>query len=336
MAVGVPENDVFAAADAVLSRGERPTVERVRLELGRGSPARVGALLDQWWEQLAGRLRGESRLPGLPAVVAQAFVAIWQEATTMAQAVVEQSVAGQREVLANEREQLAQLEARVRLEAAQARQQTAEAVAARQAAETRLGDLNQLLEQRQGQIDDLQQQRTELQEVREELQKQIQGLHRELQETQAEAEQARVTQETYVRGVEERAHREVDRAREESKTHQSDLQGLKRQHEVLQRRLEDARSALSAAQQQAAIQQARADSAIEHAQQQSQSLKGQLLTAQQSLEVAKQDATANLTRAIEQQARADTLEAQLSQIRADQARKESAIEPAQEPEPKQL
>lgn len=59
MAVGVPENDVFAAADAVLARGERPTVERVRLELGRGSPARVGALLDQWWEQLAGRLRGE-------------------------------------------------------------------------------------------------------------------------------------------------------------------------------------------------------------------------------------------------------------------------------------
>ena len=29
MAVGVPENDVFAAADAVLARGERPTVERV-------------------------------------------------------------------------------------------------------------------------------------------------------------------------------------------------------------------------------------------------------------------------------------------------------------------
>jgi hypothetical protein len=61
MAVGVPENDVFAAADTVLARGERPTVERVRLELGRGSPARVGALLDQWWEQLAGRLRGETR-----------------------------------------------------------------------------------------------------------------------------------------------------------------------------------------------------------------------------------------------------------------------------------
>lgn len=46
MAVGAPENEVFAAADAVLARGEWPTVERVRLELDRGSPARVGGLLD--------------------------------------------------------------------------------------------------------------------------------------------------------------------------------------------------------------------------------------------------------------------------------------------------
>ncbi len=97
MAVGVPENDVFAAADAVLARGERPTVERVRQELGRGSPARVGALLDQWWEQLAARLRGETRLPGLPAEVAQAFMAIWQQATTLAQGVAEQALAGQRQ-----------------------------------------------------------------------------------------------------------------------------------------------------------------------------------------------------------------------------------------------
>nr|WP_323601345.1 DNA-binding protein [Pseudomonas putida] len=327
----MPENDVFAAADAVLSRGERPTVERVRLELGRGSPARVGALLDQWWEQLAGRLRGESRLPGLPAGVAQAFVAIWQEATTMAQAVVEQSVAGQREVLANEREQLAQLEARVRLEAAQARQQTAEAVTARQAAETRLSDLNQLLEQRLAQIDDLHQQRTELQDLREELLKQIQALQGELQETQAQAEQARIAQETYVRGVEERAHREVDRAREESKGRLADLQGLKSQHADLQRKLDDARSALSAAQQQAAIQQTRAHSAIELAQQQTQALNAQLLTAQQSLEAAKQDAAANLARAIEQQSRADTLDTQLGLIRADLARKESATGQAQDP-----
>lgn len=47
--MGVPESDVFAAAGPVLGRGERPTVERVRLELGRGNPARVSGLLYQWW-----------------------------------------------------------------------------------------------------------------------------------------------------------------------------------------------------------------------------------------------------------------------------------------------
>ncbi|WP_437342963.1 DNA-binding protein [Pseudomonas putida] len=127
MAVGVPENDVFAAADAVLARGERPTVERVRLELGRGSPARVGTLLDQWWEQLAARLRGEARLPGLPAEVAQAFRAIWQQATTLAQGVAEQALSSQRQVLNEEREAVGALEARARLDVAQARQQASEA-----------------------------------------------------------------------------------------------------------------------------------------------------------------------------------------------------------------
>ena len=75
MAVGVPENEVFAAADAVLARGERPTVERVRLELGRGSPARAGGLLDQLWRRLSERLSGETRLPALPSEV-------WQRSRT--------------------------------------------------------------------------------------------------------------------------------------------------------------------------------------------------------------------------------------------------------------
>ncbi|MGA8133787.1 MAG: DNA-binding protein [Pseudomonas gingeri] len=217
MAVGVPETDVFAAADAVLARGERPTVERVRLELGRGSPARVGGLLDQWWEQLAERLRGETRLPGLPAELAQAFVAIWQQATTLAQGVLDQSLESQRQVLAGEREQLAAMEARARLEEAQARQQTAEALAARQAAEIRLSDLEQLLTQRLTQIEDLRQQREQLLGLRDEARQQLVELRQQLLESQQQAEQTRLEQQRYTRDVEDRAFCEIDRAREESK-----------------------------------------------------------------------------------------------------------------------
>jgi hypothetical protein len=258
MAVGVPENEVFAAADAVLARGERPTVERVRLELGRGSPARVGSLLDQWWETLAARLRGETRLPGLPAEVAQAFITLWQQATTLAQGVVELSLADQRQVLANEREHLAASEAKVRLEQAQARRRTAEALAARDVAEIRLADLEQLLTQRQAQIDDLLRQRDAFHVERESARRQADEMAQQIRVLQEKVEQQRAEQQEYLRGVEDRAHREVDRAREESRAAAIQLKQLGRQAEILEKRLTSALTELGDAQREAAIHKERA------------------------------------------------------------------------------
>nr|WP_180204888.1 DNA-binding protein [Pseudomonas sp. SbOxS1]NYU04888.1 plasmid replication region [Pseudomonas sp. SbOxS1] len=270
MAVGVPENDVFAAADAVLARGERPTVERVRLELGRGSPARVGGLLDQWWARLAERLSGETRLPALPGEVSQAFVAVWQQAIHLAQGVAEQGVVEQRKVLIAERERVAEIEDQARQDAAQFRQQATEALAARQAAELRLADLELLLSQRQTQIEDLQQQREGLLHERREAQQHNQALQQDLQSLRlkaeqdlqslrVKAEQERVAQESYVRGVEDRAHREVDRVREEGKAMTIQLKAAARQVEQLQRRIESVQTESSQIQQRAAAQQARAD-----------------------------------------------------------------------------
>ncbi|POA28511.1 MULTISPECIES: DNA-binding protein [unclassified Pseudomonas] len=264
MAVGVPENDVFAAADTVLARGERPTVERVRLELGRGSPARVGGLLDQWWARLAERLSGETRLPTLPGEVSQAFVAVWQQAILLAQGVAEQALAEQRQVLDTERERIAAVEDQARQDAAQFRQQATDAVAGRQAAELRLADLELLLAQRQIQIEDLQQQREGLLHERSEAQQHNQALQQELQALRLKAEQERVAQESYVRGVEDRAHREVDRAREEGKATAAQLKEVGRQVEQLQQRLESIQTELSQTQQRAAAQQARADTLEQH------------------------------------------------------------------------
>jgi len=259
MAVGVPENEVFAAADAVLARGERPTVQRVRLELGRGSPARVGGLLDQWWARLAGRLSGETRLPALPAEVSQAFVAVWQQAIHLAQGVAEQVLTEQRQVLIEERERVAAVEDQARQDAALFRQQAAEALAGRQAAELRLADLEMLLSQRQTQIEDLQQQRESLLYERREAQQHNHSLQEDLQALRLKAEQERIAQESYVRGVEDRAHREVDRAREEGKAMSTQLKEVGRHVEQLQRRLESTQNELSQSRQLAAAQQARAE-----------------------------------------------------------------------------
>lgn len=61
---GISQQDVFDAADALLERGERPTIERVRREIGRGSPNTVNPLLDAWWQSLSDRVKGEGEEEG--------------------------------------------------------------------------------------------------------------------------------------------------------------------------------------------------------------------------------------------------------------------------------
>lgn len=310
MAVGVPENEVFAAADAVLARGERPTVERVRLELGRGSPARVGALLDQWWEQLAGRLRGETRLPGLPAEVAQAFVAIWQQATLMAQGLAEQALAAQRQVLEGEREQLAAEQAQLRLEAARARQQAAEAIAARQASETRLGDLELLLAQRLAQIDDLRQQREQQGSQLEEARQDAATLRQQLQDSQAQAVQLRLEQERYTQEVENRAFREIDRAREESKGLAAQLKDANSRLQLAHQALQTSQSALTDAREQGAearTQVAALRPQVEQWRERAVQVEEQLQGEQQRLQAAHAELGTLREHAAAAQARADTL-----------------------------
>ncbi|SDG35543.1 replication region DNA-binding N-term [Pseudomonas benzenivorans] len=259
MAVGVPEAEVFAAADAVLERGERPTVERVRQELGRGSPARVGALLDQWWERLAERLRGETRLPTLPAEVSQSFVAVWQQATLFAEGVAEQAQAERRAVLETERLRVVAVEDEARQLIAQARQQVAAAQAAQHVAETRLADLELLLAQQQAQLADQQIRYAELAEERRVALQEACVLRQELQAAQQQLILERDTMTTYLRGIEDRAHREVDRAREESRATAAQLKTLTKQHDQLRQRLDTVLPQLSEAQQIAAAEQARAN-----------------------------------------------------------------------------
>jgi hypothetical protein len=73
--------DVSQAADALLRTGERPTVEKVRAAIGRGSPNTVGPLLDAWWKRLAGRLdSGPAAFHRLPESVAHVTEVLWMQA----------------------------------------------------------------------------------------------------------------------------------------------------------------------------------------------------------------------------------------------------------------
>jgi hypothetical protein len=80
---GVKREDVWAAADAVLLAGEKPTIERVRQHLGSGSPNTVGPLLEQWFKHLGRRIQdpGAFAAPaGVPDPVLQAARHFWETA----------------------------------------------------------------------------------------------------------------------------------------------------------------------------------------------------------------------------------------------------------------
>lgn len=115
---GITENDVWKACDALLVNGSRPTIERVRLHLGRGSPNTVGPHLDTWFKGLGARIQDPAAFAatsGMPDPVHAAASQLWEAAQVEARRETEQRVA----------QGLAQAEANA--QASEARAQQAEA-----------------------------------------------------------------------------------------------------------------------------------------------------------------------------------------------------------------
>ncbi|CAN7725683.1 DNA-binding protein [Variovorax sp. LjRoot290] len=95
---GIQEDDVFAAADVLLAEGKRPTIERVRQKIGRGSPNTVSPMLERWFASLGERLVGStagsaSARPagndpdGMPMGVRNAARLLWETARREAEEV---------------------------------------------------------------------------------------------------------------------------------------------------------------------------------------------------------------------------------------------------------
>ncbi|KAI3596618.1 auxiliary cointegrate resolution protein T [Cupriavidus necator H850] len=115
---GITRDDVWQAADSLLKAGQRPTIERIRLHLGRGSPNTVSPHLDAWFAALGGRIQdpqGFAPAPGCPEPVTEAARYLWEAALQVAKASAEAALvqreaalAEARAALEQEREALAQ------------------------------------------------------------------------------------------------------------------------------------------------------------------------------------------------------------------------------------
>jgi chromosome segregation ATPase len=86
---GIQEQDVWQAADALLLEGARPTIERVRQKIGRGSPNTVSPFLETWFKHLGGRIKDPGAFaapPGVPEPVLQAAKHFWETALAQTRA----------------------------------------------------------------------------------------------------------------------------------------------------------------------------------------------------------------------------------------------------------
>ena len=103
---------VFEAAWALTKAGSRPTIERIRLYLGngtpRGSPNTVNTFLTQWWEQLAVRVAGEpmEAIHGLPPSVSATLETLWNQALLAAKETWQKDLADREQAIAERAEAL--------------------------------------------------------------------------------------------------------------------------------------------------------------------------------------------------------------------------------------
>jgi DNA repair exonuclease SbcCD ATPase subunit len=104
----ISQADVFRAADELLLDGNRPTIDRVRMRLGRGSPNTINDHLDGWWAKLGSRLRDMpgKEFPQLPERVGQALQHLWNEALDGARGALKSALLAREQAVAQREEAL--------------------------------------------------------------------------------------------------------------------------------------------------------------------------------------------------------------------------------------
>lgn len=217
---GVQEADVWAAADALIAQGLRPTIERVRQHIGRGSPNTVSPMLETWFATLGQRLgvaagQGEPLPSSVPDPVQRLAQQLWdaaqEQAVQAAQAVLQQredSAQAAEAALAAQQEQLVQREASMQAQKAAMDQ-------ALQVAQAQAQDLSRRLDEMQQQLQDRDERLEEMRETLADTARQREALQQKHgEEMQSAALERQRLAEQYA-GNERHMLNELDRSRQE-------------------------------------------------------------------------------------------------------------------------
>ncbi|KZC24023.1 integrase [Rhodanobacter thiooxydans] len=217
MRTGISQEQVNAAADALVAAGNKPTVEKVRAALGTGSPNTVTRMLDTWRSGLAERLQKVLHLPELPPEAGQAMTALWQLAIEHAERLLQARMAADRAALAANETRLTEERTRWAATLAEAETAIAQARTRQELAEHACANLDGQLRDSHALREDLLQQRDRLQAMVDRQTGELEALQAERTAHLAATEQERERTAAHVRGIEDRAHQEIDRARQETK-----------------------------------------------------------------------------------------------------------------------
>ena len=249
---GIQQEDVWKAADELLLEGQRPTIERIRLRIGRGSPNTISPMLENWFAILGKRINGtvftQDNTVTTPEPVEQAIRHTWALALEQATQIANETVKNQlaenerfKKMLDTEKQAFEQAK---RLQEAALQEQ--EKLLANVTAQ--LHDVKNMLAQRNQEYERLNSEAGRLKI-------QITDLHTENKAQQESAEQAlenlnrqhakeREGLEARFIALERRSVSEIDRARQETKMlqqkHEQNLKTHQESEKSLRAELEDA------------------------------------------------------------------------------------------------
>jgi hypothetical protein len=225
----ISQADVFRAADELLVEGHRPTIDRVRMKLGRGSPNTINDHLDGWWAKLGSRLRDlpGQEFPQIPERIGKTLQLLWTEAVNGAHEALQGSLA-EREQQLQERTQQVSNQATALAE--EQRAITARTTALEDSltlAREQLGAANRRAEHLEHTLAARDNEITQLQQRLDTLTREMADLTAQ-QSIEREAHRAeRIQMEERHAATEARWLREVDRAREAAKSAEQALRKAK-------------------------------------------------------------------------------------------------------------